>query len=237
MTAPWADPRIGAGLDCQLASRAERMAAGERPIGWKVGFGAPASLELMQISAPLVGFLTDGTVLDKGSVVDAADWSRGVVEFEVAVYLGKDLGPGAGEAEVRGAVAAVGPAIELADIDLAPGPDTVGAVVAGNIFHKGVVLGGMNRGRGGLDTEGLRARAVIDGTEFASTTELEALTGSYPDVVATVASTLASCGETLRAGELIITGSVFPPVPVSEGRVFEFALEPFPNISVEVVGE
>jgi len=76
-------------------------------------------------------------------------------------------------------------------------------VVAGNIFHRGVVLGDPDHDRSGLDTRGLRARAIIDGAEHASTADLEALTGRYEDVVATVASTLASSGETLRAGFVI----------------------------------
>jgi quercetin dioxygenase-like cupin family protein len=49
------DDRIPVGMREQLARRDER---GERQIGWKVGFGAPAAMEMLKIDRPLVGFLT-----------------------------------------------------------------------------------------------------------------------------------------------------------------------------------
>ncbi|MFC2176994.1 hypothetical protein ACFLRH_01110 [Actinomycetota bacterium] len=49
-----------------------------------------------------------------------------------------------------------------------------------------------------------------------------------------MASTLAAAGEHLRAGDVIITGSVIPPVPLGEGREFAFALEPHEPISIRV---
>ena len=53
------DPRIGRGMAAQLAARRERIAAGEKPIGWKVGFGTQAAMQRFGLAAPLVGFLTD----------------------------------------------------------------------------------------------------------------------------------------------------------------------------------
>jgi len=236
MSAPWEDPRVVAGLDRQMVVRGEQLAWGATHVGWKVGFGAPAGLELMQISAPLLGFMTDRTVLAEGSSVDVSTWQRGVVEFEVAVYMGSDLGPHATEAQARAAVSALGPSLELADVHLPVSADGVEDILASNIFHRGVILGGRDSGRAGLKLDGLLARIFVDGDEYATTTELEAITGRYPQVVATVASTLAANGERLLAGDVIITGSVIPPVAVSEGSVFSFALDPFDPISVHLTG-
>ena len=94
---------------------------GAGAVGWKVGFGAPAALELMQITAPLLGFLTDATVFESGATVDASSWGQPLIEFEVAVYLGSDLGPGAADDEARAAIAAVGSAIELANVEFSLG--------------------------------------------------------------------------------------------------------------------
>ncbi len=234
MSAPWEDPRVIAGLKRQLELRSRMLEAGAGSVGWKVGFGAPASLALMEISAPLLGFMTDITVLEPGARVDTSGWERGIVEFEVAVYLGEDLGPGASGAAARAAIAAVGPAIELANIDRPVEAAGVEEIVAGDIFHEAVIFGDPDIGRAGLDIEGLTARILIDGRMRATTTELEAITGSYPWIVTTVADTLAAHGESLRMGDVIITGSVVPPIPVTEGREFTFALEPFDPISVRV---
>jgi 2-keto-4-pentenoate hydratase len=211
------------------------LAQGARPVGWKVGFGAPASLELMRIDAPLLGFMTDATVLESGARVATGSWERGIVEFEVAVYLGEDLGGSATSEQAVGAIAAVGPAIELANIDLPLEADGVEDIVAGDIFHKAVIFGEPDPERTGLDITGLVARILIDGEPRAATTELEAITGPYPWIVATVAGTLAAHGERLRRGDVIITGSVVPPIPVIEGAEFTFALDPFAPISVRIV--
>jgi len=235
VNATWEDPRVVEGLLAQFTVRKAQIDAGAGRLGWKVGFGAPASLELMQIDAPLLGYLTDATLLGAGAVVDVSSWDRGVVEFELAVYLGEDVPPGADEARVRAAVSSIAPAIELANINLPLGPESVTGIVAGNIFHKAIILGEADSGRAGLDIAGLEAVVMIDGAEFGRTDRLQDLTGLYPDVVSAVASTVATQGEVLRAGDLIITGSVFPPVPVQEGSVWEFTLDPFPPISVELI--
>jgi len=233
---PWEDPRVVAGLTRQFRARSQALSGGASGIGWKVGFGAPASLQLMGITAPLLGYLTDRTVLASGAKVSVARWARGVVEFEVAAYMGSDLVAGATVEQARRAVASLGPAIELADIHLPVGPEAVADIVASNIFHQGVVFGETDPGRSGIDISGLTARILVDGVEFAITRDLEALTGPYPEVVATVAGTLAANGEMLRAGDVIITGSVIPPVPIGEGSEFTFVLEPFSPISVRVTG-
>ncbi|MGI9647216.1 MAG: fumarylacetoacetate hydrolase family protein [Acidimicrobiia bacterium] len=234
MRPSWEDPRVEDGQPRQLRLRSDLEASGATPIGWKVGFGAPASLDLMQISAPLMGFLTDATVLQTGAQVEAGHWERGIVEFEVAVYLGQDLGPGATESEARAAIAGVGPAIELANIDLAVDAAHVAEIVAGNIFHKAVILGPPDEGRAGLDITGLVARVNVDGNEVASTDQLEAITGPYPWIVTTVANTLAAYSQLLRRGDVIITGSVIPPLPVGQGSQFEFILEPLEPLAVKL---
>lgn len=234
MSGPWEDPRVEAGLSRQLSARRRMLDAGATGIGWKVGFGAPASLELMEISAPLMGYMTDQTVLPSGSSLDTSGWSRGVVEFELYVVLGRDVGPGTSEEEAAASVSAIGAAIELADVDLLVEAAGVEEIVAGNIFHKGVIFGDRDRSRAGIDIDGIVARVLVDGEEFATTDDLQAITGAYPRIVATVAETLAANGELLREEDLIITGSVIPPVPVGQGTEFMFELDPLSPISVRL---
>lgn len=233
---PWNDPRVVAGLQTQLAAWRTALGDGAGRIGWKVGFGAPASLELMQINAPLLGHLTDTTQLAPGAVVDVGSWEQGIVEFEVAVAMAADVEPDASAKDAAGSVAALGPAIELANIDLPIGPKHVEHIVAGNIFHRSVIFGDFDAGRAGLDISGLTAHIAVDGAERSVVTQLEALTGDYGGIVATVAKTLAGHGERLRAGDVIITGSVIAPIPVSAGRVFTFSLRPMEPIAVTVEG-
>ena len=65
----WEDPRIVRGMKAQLAERRQRIAAGEAPLGWKLGFGAPASMERLKIPAPICGYLMQSGLLPSGATV------------------------------------------------------------------------------------------------------------------------------------------------------------------------
>ncbi len=231
---PWDDPRVVAGQERQLETLRRQLDSGARQIGWKVGFGAAASMELMQTTGPLVGFLSDVTMLTDGAQVDVSDWQRPVVEFELAVRMGRDVDAAASDEEAAAAVDALAPAIELANVSITPGPETVTDVVASNIFHTGLVLGTWNESRAGLDITGLSGGIVVDGVETGRVSDLQSITGLYPTVVATVARTLAVVGERLRAGDVIITGSIMAPIPAGDGSVFTFRLDPLDSISVSI---
>lgn len=232
MSRAWDDPRIRGGMTAQLDRRQERLDAGESPLGWKVGFGAPAALERLAIEAPLVGFLTTGALLESGAMVSIAGWVTPVAEPEVAVHMGRDLPGGADLDTVRAAIAGVGPAIELADVD--PPPDDVAVILAGNIYHRHVILGPPDPGRAGGRLDGLVARVSQNGAEVATTSDLEELPGELIGIVRHVADVLAACGEGLRAGEIIIGGSVVPPLPVAPSDEVVFELDPLPALSVRL---
>ena len=72
----WEDPRIVRGMDAQLELRRRRLRAGEAPLGWKVGFAAPAMLERLGISGPLVGFLLRSARVRSGTSVSFDGWSK-----------------------------------------------------------------------------------------------------------------------------------------------------------------
>ena len=237
MNATADDARIQQGLERQLATWRSVLKSGASRLGWKVGFGAPAALEMMEISGPLLGFLTDATELGDGAHVDVRTWAKPVIEFEVAVVLEADVDGGASPEDAAAAVGAVAPAIELADIDIAPlGPEAVTSILAGNIFHRAVVLGVADTRRAGIRTSDLAATIEVDGHTIATTSDLEALTGSYPTIVASVAAQLAAHGEQLHAGDVVITGSVIPPVEVEPGSSYTFRLEPLPPLTLHSKG-
>src|ERR1700745_4297064 len=104
----WDDPRIARGMTTQLSARRARIAAGERPIGWKVGLGAPPAMERLKIKAPLVGFMMEKSLLANGGDVSLAGWTKPVAEPEVAVHMGKDLAGGADRATSIAAIAGIG---------------------------------------------------------------------------------------------------------------------------------
>jgi 2-keto-4-pentenoate hydratase len=224
------DPRIARGMTAQLARRRERLAAGEQALGWKVGFGAPAAMEKLGIRAPLIGFLTDRALIASGTTLPLSGWKKPVAEPEIAVHVGRDLPGGSDPAAVRGAVAGLGPAIEIADVDRPP--DDVEAILAGNIYQRHVILGPCDASRAGGALSGLAGRVRRNGVEAASTADPQALTGELIGIVRHVADTLSAHGEMLRAGHVIICGSIVPPLWVEAGEEIVFELEPIAALSV-----
>lgn len=226
------DPRILRGMAAQSSRLQRDVAAGARLIGWKVGFGAPAAMTKLGIAAPLVGYLLDRAIVRSGGAVSFAGWSKPVIEPELCVEMARDLPAGASAAEALAAIGAIGPALELADLD-GPADDPEG-ILAGDIFQRHVVFGPRRRGRGAA-LDGLAGTVRLNSTAHAATTDLEANTGEVGAIVRHVADVVARGGRTLTAGEIIICGSVVPPLFVEPAHnAIEFELAPIGSVSVQI---
>lgn len=224
------DPRIQRGMAAQLARWRERIDAGDKPLGWKVGFGAPAAMQKLAIKAPLIGFLTNNALIASGATVALTDWTTPVAEPEIAVHMVRDLAAGADRATVKAAIAGLGAAIELADVDRPP--EDVEQILAGNIYQRGVILGPCDASHAGGEVGGLNGRITRNGSDFAQTSDPQAMTGELIGIVRHVADTLAEFGQTLRAGQIIITGSIVPPLWVEAGEDIVYRLEPIGSVSI-----
>jgi 2-keto-4-pentenoate hydratase len=227
----WDKPLVKKGLTEQLATRRARIAAGETPLGWKVGFGAPASLQKLGLEAPLVGYLMQGALLASGATVSFKGYARPVAEPEIAVRMARDLGPGSPPHVVAAAIKELLPAIEIADLYEPPTPDNLDRVLAGDIYQRHVVL--CERAQPGASVRGLTSRVIRRGEEANRTSDPEALTGKLVDIVAHVADTLAAFGETLAAGDVVITGSITPPLVLEpDESALTHAIDPIGEVSV-----
>lgn len=226
----WNDERIFCGMTAQLACRRELLNAGIEPLGWKLAFGSPAAMTRLRITAPLVGFLMRSALVPSGSAVSIAGWTKPAAEPELAVYLGKDLHANSNRSAVMQAIAALGPAIEVADVDH-PSDDVEGTL-ARNIYQRHIILGRKDAGRAGGIIPGLTARVAQNSCEVANTNDLEALTGKLIEILRHLADLLAASGELLRAGQIVIAGSITPPIWVRPGEEILFHLDPIDTISV-----
>jgi 2-keto-4-pentenoate hydratase len=211
------DPRVAAGLPRQLERRARLLADGAEPVGWKVGFNMPAVQQAFGITDPISGFLTTATLVSAGGRHSLAGAGRPMAEPEVAIHVGAELEPDCGRAEAQAAIAALGPAIEVADVD--PSLTDLTEIVAVNVFHRAVLFG---EPVSGVSLEGVSARVALNGEAFGDANPLEAELDPV-GVVQLIARTVGGGGERLRPGDAIIAGSLVPPPVVSPGD--ELALD------------
>ena len=225
------DPRIAAGMRRQFELRQQNLAAGAKQIGWKVGLGAPAALERCKLTKPVVGFLLDRAELKPGATVSLNGWAKPVAEIEIAAYMARDLGPNADDATVRAAIGALGPAIELADLDSAM--DDVEGLLARDIWQRHVILGARDTARAGARLDGLTGQLVRNGKNAAVPADLEVGTGKIVDTVRHVADVTAALGDGLRAGQFIICGAITGPMFIEPGETgLDFTLAPAGPLSV-----
>jgi 2-keto-4-pentenoate hydratase len=233
MPVSWDDPRIARGMTAQFRLRGERLAAGEKPLGWKLAFGGPAAMERLRTNAPLVGFLLQSALLPSGSMLSISDWKKPAAEPEIAVHLGKDLPANSDRETAMSVISGLLPTIELADVDH-PSEDVEGTL-ARNIYQRHVILGCQEPSRPGGSLDGLTCRVRRNGSEIAHAADpqsVQSLTGELIDNVRRVANLLGAFGESLRAGQIIITGSIIPPLWVNPGEQIIFELAPVGSISV-----
>jgi len=206
------DPRIARGMERQMVARAALLDEGATAIGWKAGMGIAPAMERLGTTGPLAGFLTDRTLLASGAEIDVSGYAAPIVEPEIALRIGARVRPGADRAEVAAAIDAAAPAIEIADLhDLG---DDVEGILAANIFHRAVVLGEFDTSRAGARVDDVRVDLDGEQQRYAEAAVPETLLGDLVEVVRHVGEHAAAAGHLLRPGDVIITGSIVPPVAV-----------------------
>jgi 2-keto-4-pentenoate hydratase len=224
------DQRVASGMTAQMSMRRAQLSSGARHLGWKVGFSSRAAMDRMSITAPLFGFMTDRSLVKPGSTLTIAGWTRAVLEPEVAVHLGSNVAAAADEADVKGAIAGLGPAVEIADFD--PGIQDVEGILASDIFHRHVLLGPVDRSHAGGLITGIEARVFRDGEKIAGDPGPTDFLAKTVVILRALAEALEANGEALRAGDIVITGSLVPPVKVAGGQVMRAEISPLGEIEV-----
>jgi len=211
----------------QLTERRRRIEEGEASLGWKLGMGVPAAMAKLGTDAPLVGYLLAPARVEDGGTVSLDGWGTAKLEPEIAVHMGADLAAGASRADAEAAIAGLGAAIELVDLD--PSADDPEAILAADIFQRHVLLGPVTEG---ATAAGTSARALKNGDEAAATADATEATGDPVDLVLHVANVVGAAGEGLRAGEVVICGSVVPALDVAPGDTVEVQLDPLGSLTV-----
>jgi 2-oxo-hept-3-ene-1,7-dioate hydratase len=209
----------------QLAVRAAAIEAGARPLGWKVALAATASQQAAGIDQRVVGWLSDRTLLPDGARVSVGGWAQPKIEGEIAIHLAAGVEPGADLATAAAAIGALGAAIEL--VDTSHPLSELERLLAGGIFHRGVVLGPPVAARAGGDDGGIVVTAALDGVEVARADDPRGAIGGAPaEIVQFVADELARDGLRLAAGDVIIGGSAIPLTPVAPGQRLRLEVAP-----------
>ena len=207
--------------------------------GWKIAATSVNGQRHIGVDGPLAGrILAERVVADGGDFVLGTSLMR-VAELEFAFRMAVDLAPRATpytQDEVLSAVATLHPAIELPDSRFAHF-ETAGPaqLVADNACAHYFVLGP-------ACDDGWRALnlAAHPGNAFRNGALAEEGVGANvlgdPRIALTwLANELSAHGMTLKAGQVVTTGTCVKPVVIAVGETIEGDLGPLGRVSVRIV--
>ncbi|WP_119157419.1 2-oxopent-4-enoate hydratase [Caldimonas tepidiphila] len=201
----------------QLRMIQRRIDAGETVVGKKIGVTSQVVMDMLGVDQPDFGQLLSGMVVQAGEPIRVDSMIAPKAEAEVAFVLKSDLhGPGVTAADVLRATAFVMPCFEIVDSRIRDWKIRIQDTVADNASCGVLVLGGVRRDPRELDLA-LAGMVLEKNGEVVSTSTGAAVQGSPVNAVAWLANTLGRLGIALKAGEVILSGSQSPLVPVKPG--------------------
>jgi 2-oxopent-4-enoate/cis-2-oxohex-4-enoate hydratase len=213
-----------------------RVADGETIIGKKTGVTSKVVQAALGVHQPDFGYLTDVMAFPDGAEISiATHLIQPRAEGEIAFILGKDLqGPGVTNEQVIAATEAVRPCFEIVDSRISDWKIAIADTIADNASSGVFVLGKDAVSPRGVDfvTCGM---VVWKNGEVLSTGAGAAALGSPVTCVAWLANTLGAFGVPLRAGEVILSGSLVPLEPVRPGDQMELRIAGIGSASVRFV--
>ncbi len=216
----------------QLAFVEHRLRRGERVVGRKVGLTNRAVQEMLGVEEPDFGHLLSGMAYGDGATLPFSAMISPRAEGEIAFVLGEPLqGPGLNNADVLRATQAVMPCFEIVDSRIADWKIAIEDTVADNASSGAFVLGSNAVDPREVDLKHCGLVLEKNG-EIVATGAGAAALGSPVNSVAWLANTLGRYGISLEAGEVILSGSLVPLIPVAAGDHLRVTIGGIGSVSV-----
>ena len=189
-------------------------AAGDKFAGWKVALTLPHQYEPLKLSGPVFAGIYQSGLRQSGAVFEEGWPIKPGIEPELVACISKDAPAGGAPHSadsIRAHVATLYCGMELVDnryVDVTKmsGP----ARIADNVLQAALVTGTEIKDWQKLDFPNLKGRSTLDGKELANGPGSAVMGGALISL-AWLANTLNSHGRHLKAGDLVLTGSVHPP--------------------------
>lgn len=203
----------------------ERATGRGEVAGYKIAITTKVMQELCGIDEPCYGAIFAREVHHRRAELRTGDYCRIAVETEIAVRLGADLPQGGGRDEVAAAVESCMAAIELIeDLRYDYKRLDAAALVAGNAWNAGIVLGEPVAGWRRLDLAALTGRMRINGHEVGGGKGADVM-GHPLNALSWLANKLAADGTPLERGMIVMTGSIVATKYPIAGDVCEIEID------------
>lgn len=212
----------------QALGLARRVARGERRVGVKMGFTSRAKMVQMGVHDLVWGRLTDRMLLDAGGSVSRRTFVHPRVEPEIALLLRSPLSGRVDPMTAMAAVGGIAPALEIIDSRYRDFRFSLTDVVADNTSSAAFVIGAWRAPD--IDVSNLGMLLEIDGMvrQIGSSA---AILGHPAYSLAAAARLVAESGETLRAGDIVMSGAATAAEPLAAGAYVQATIERLGSVS------
>jgi 2-keto-4-pentenoate hydratase len=217
LTARYSGLTVSDAYQIQLEVIRKKLKEGHAVIGKKVGLTSKAMQQMLGVDEPDYGHLLTDMKIDDQATVEVAEFISPRVEAEIGFILEQDLvGPNVNYLDVLMATKYVVPTIEIIDSRISDWNIKLVDTVADNGSSARVVVGKKLSTIAGLD---LRTQGMVlyQNEVPVATGAGTAALGHPAQAVAWLANKLSEFGMTLKAGELILPGSLSSAVAVKAG--------------------
>lgn len=207
------------------------------PAGFKIGATARRMQELLGLPGPAVGFMAEDGLHGNNSTLSHTAFLHPGVECELAVVLAHDVAPGpCSTAQAAAAVGELMAAIEIVGNRYGP-LDQLGTptLVADQVFHAAAIVGAPYPGWRDLDLITLRGGLWVDGQERDAGRGGDLLGDPMAALAWLAASDEVAAFGGLRAGQIVMLGSVTPPIWLNGPARIEVRFPPLPTVVLELV--
>jgi 2-keto-4-pentenoate hydratase len=223
------------GIAAQLA--VARLTGAQPPAGFKIGATSRRMQEYLGLPGPLAGFVAEAGLHGSGSTLSFASFLHAGVECELAVVLAQDLAPGpCSNAQAAAAVGEVMAGIEVVENRYGP-LDVLGTptLVADQVYHADAILGTPYPDWRDLDLRSLAGSVLVDGQERGAGTGADLLGDPIAALAWLAASDEAAAFGGLRAGQVVMLGSVCPPIWLEGPAEITVRFAPLPMVTLSLV--
>ncbi|VIO65569.1 2-keto-4-pentenoate hydratase [Bradyrhizobium ivorense] len=208
----------------------------EKLFGWKIAATSTAGQKHINVAGPLAGRILAETVIADGGTASMAGNEMRVGEPEFCFRMARDLPPRAtpySVQEVLDAVATLHPAIEIPDSRFADFTAAGEAqLIADNACAHLFVLGpATSADWRAMDLVEERPTITLRGERTIG--HGKNVLGDPRVALAWCANELRGLGLTLRAGEVVTTGTCHPPLPIAAGDTFAVDFGVLGKVSVK----
>ncbi len=213
---------------------ARLLADGDRVVGYKLGLTSAPMQRMFGVGSPDFAPVLASHVHPDGAAVAAAGFIQPRAEAEIALLLADGLaGPDCTAQDVARATGGAAAAIEIVDSRIAGWRIKLADTISDLASSGAVVLGPE---ASPVDTTALRLAGMVltrDGEVVATGAGAAALGGPL-EAAAWLARTLAGLGESLRAGQFIMTGALHAALEIAPGQSFRAEVDRLGQVSLRI---